>query len=142
MTDRLPDTLSGLLELAISEGRALDRDKYIANSMNWHAEHNDQSCSVCLAGFVIARKMHPTNPQYATYDTWNKLLALDYMRHGIFKTAAAYLKIDLTPGQYSALRDLQLQFDNTHCRFRTWEEADKHMAALEPYIEKLEKLGL
>lgn len=53
MSARLPDKLSGLLRMAIRDGRCLNREVYYPDATEWH-EPDHSFCSVCLAGAVMA----------------------------------------------------------------------------------------
>lgn len=160
---KLPDTLSGLLRVAVEDAKKIElSDKYKLNMNYWHMpadtyegekEEDRGKCYVCMAGAVMAERLGASPDQEAWPDhiangdesTHSKLLAIDLMRQGNFDSAAEELELAY-PGvlyslsvtasdQYGAYRRAQLD---------TRGEADYRMP-WEWYLERadeLERLGL
>jgi len=58
MEDTLPDTLSGLLTLALDDLAKCDADlRYIVDMGSWHEPDRQGRCAVCLAGAVMAKSL-------------------------------------------------------------------------------------
>lgn len=115
---KLPNTMSGLLRVALADLIAVERLKktYAINMKVWHKPINeapgdyfgpnipDNKCVVCFAGSVMAMtlKVKPTEDIHLANNKTNgfdlgtiaKLEALDYLRQGIVREAAARLGIE------------------------------------------------
>ena len=101
----LPDTLSGLLEAACDDMNALDRERYVPNSLLWHNPFERRIdgrhfCEVCLGGAAMAGTL-AIDPETTnqTADAMvrfglhgNKIKAIDALRRGEMQTAAWCLK--------------------------------------------------
>lgn len=87
-TQRLPDRLSDLLELALSDLEKVEWDgRYVVRMSTWHTPF-DGKCYVCLAGAIIAGTLGEEveaslAPRHFDRDTEKKLLVLDLLRLGI-----------------------------------------------------------
>lgn len=85
----LPDKLSDLLWLAISDLRACaGDDNYRIAMCNWHVSFSD-ACYVCMAGSIMANSLQCDiqrnfAPDNFTLDTRAKLYAVNCMRKGNF----------------------------------------------------------
>lgn len=54
----LPDTLSGLLRLAVKDARAIEKTAgYRLNMSKWVWPASDGVCEVCMAGAIMVRTM-------------------------------------------------------------------------------------
>jgi hypothetical protein len=104
MPSRLPDTPSELLTVALADLAAVERDpRYRINMGSWHVPEEDGTCSVCLAGAVMARTldMNPLKPLgpcdagVLEESLENKLQALDELRNGDLREALELLGMDL-----------------------------------------------
>ena len=137
-TDDLPETLSGLLNLAINSMRTLDREAYLADWGEWHLPRDDGFCHVCFAGAVMALYHEPDKSIIPSdRDTWmkNRLNALDEMRMGYVGSAAETIGID---------RELPVELEEVMVLneyFRSWGEADEFLGEMEWLRDKLIKEG-
>lgn len=96
----LPDTLSGLIRVALGDLERVENDPTYKVDMNeWHRPTKSGPCQVCLAGAVITRVLSP-NECYVEGNIFNKgfdtktrlkFYALDSVRHGAITYAAATL---------------------------------------------------
>ena len=89
---QLPDTMSDLLETAISDARSLDPSKYHPHSAEWHSGIVYDACKVCLSGCVIAGTIAASPdetfaPSMFDEPTRTKLESLDCMRIGAWISA-------------------------------------------------------
>lgn len=94
---QLPDKLSGLIELALSDLEKAERspDYSVDMSRFWHAPSGG-ACAVCLAGSVMAFSLQGDKEQWlypSSYPrlTREKLLALNFLRKGMVRQASIYL---------------------------------------------------
>lgn len=90
----LPHRLSGLLRLAVRDVRAIARDPlYVINMSEWHTPRGNDTCSVCMAGAVLAhtkklpRRQHWECSNHDDEPSTAKFRAIDYMRTGLFDSA-------------------------------------------------------
>lgn len=100
--NQLPDTLSGLLETACDDMNALDRLRYVPNSLLWHngTGLEERFCEVCLGGAAMAGTLgiarETANGTVAAMVRFgmegHKITAIDCLRRGQIKTAAWALK--------------------------------------------------
>ena len=85
-TVNLPDTMHELLRIAIDDMLVVKtQKKYVLNMGEWYAINNDNRCSVCMAGSVMARrcKFDRTKdclPSSFPRDISTKLSAINQMR--------------------------------------------------------------
>lgn len=102
---KLPDKLSDLLELAVTDAEAIEKTPgYVLDMNEWHKPNGN--CRVCMAGAVIARTLGvaPTleaNPNNMEDPRQGQLFAIDSMRTGDFCQAARDIDVDL-PGAVDA----------------------------------------
>ena len=139
-----PDTLSGVLTLAIDTMRNLDRGTYQADSIRWHSPEDDGKCYVCLAGAVMTLRHEPSEhlnwwaaKEYAPTG-WSKcFLALEPLRGGRVRHAALHIGVDprLIPERLRAA--VIYNYD-----FKGWEEADSFLREMEWLRNELKREGL
>jgi hypothetical protein len=93
----LPDTLHGLLRIALEDLELVEKDPNYKVVMSvWHTSY-DSSCAVCLAGSVLAKTCNfPRTRSYihlgepaSTFK--NKLAAIDWLRVGEIGIAFNFL---------------------------------------------------
>lgn len=89
--NKLPDTLSDLLEMAVKDCQTVTaKDGYVEDMSVWHDPREDGTCHVCMAGSVMSQQMAlPVTQQVRTNniddlpkDVAHKLFAIDLMRVG------------------------------------------------------------
>ena len=65
MTNKLPDKLSDLIDVALADLEACEADpRYVIDMDEWHYPNRRGHCAVCLAGSVMAQRLG------ASVDTW------------------------------------------------------------------------
>ena len=142
-TNRLPNTLHGLLRVAIDDARKLDRIKYRPVWNQWHEPLSTNRCAVCLAGVVIAGSMglSPSvscDPIYFERPVDRKLQALNDMRMGYFFVAWRGLH---EVGFRSLTEPSIKAFDSVPipdaAGFSGWDDFDIHLESLEAIIPAL-----
>ena len=98
----LPNKLSDLLELALSDLEKCHKDKrYKLNMDTWHAKNNfnnEKLCRVCMAGAVMAKTLNVgideiRNLDSFYFETRDKIMAIDELRQGLFLSACDSLSI-------------------------------------------------
>jgi hypothetical protein len=92
-SEKLPNKLSDLLELALKDLATVARSKrYVIDMGDWHYP-KDGKCYVCLAGAVLACSGADPNFELFPNSSGNreKLLALDLLRTGNIFQAAYYV---------------------------------------------------
>ena len=150
-TTRPPETLSGLIRLAVGDARRLDHDLYTPLYSKWHAPEEargQQVCCVCLAGAVIAGTLGAPGHRDVlllvengiTDTEWSDaLIALNYARMGKWKLARIQLPGWPTPKQEAAMAKVA---PPAHPGFSNWEEFESHLKSLEQQAEQLQAAGL
>ena len=157
---KLPNTLSGLLHLAVADAQKVARKPgYKLNMTVWHwperkVRTKRTVCDVCMAGSVIAntlkvRRTHNTEPWDLPHALQPKIEAINSMRLGLFSTALAELhpKLPVTDEQREALDTANTVILETYRR-RTDERlplARRGRALWSSYLKAakiLEKVGL
>ena len=154
-----PDKLSDLIDLAITDARKLDQNRYAPTWHKWHQiDPGDGKCMVCLAGAVIAGTLgcaRQTHIDIATSDSdtaepdstiitdkrWrNALWALDSAREGNWNGACRALH-DVGPDDElgDALDELP---PPERSEFESWGELAIHLDSLASRANDLRKLGL
>ena len=84
----LPDTLYGLLELAMEDyEKVLQDDRYEVKMAAWHAPIEEGKCEVCLAGAVMSKTLRVDIDNFAYPNSFidtieRKLLAINALRTG------------------------------------------------------------
>ena len=90
----LPNTLSGLLRVAVEDGRKVQADpRYVFDMSIWHdpmkVEGEDTVCSVCMAGAVMAMRLDAPIEKVVDPDNYQdkgdlefQLRAIDNLRSG------------------------------------------------------------
>ena len=142
---KLPSTMAGLLQCAIDDAGKLDRSIYFPNYNDWHNPHDSVYCEFCLAGSLIAGRLHASPSDRFTsinFDerTEDLLDALDNMRCGHWDKAFNLI-YDFTPPLHISdyLREIPAV---AHSSFYGWEQFDAHlnsMAALLPDLEVIDR---
>ncbi|MCY4499244.1 MAG: hypothetical protein OXC14_18415 [Rhodospirillaceae bacterium] len=147
-TTRLPtESLADLIEMAISDGRALDRAKYMPHAGRWHSGTEplyESRCLVCLAGGVMAgtldvdreRELYPN--AFAAEPAGRVLVTLDAARKGHWTDA--YRKLE-HHNRADYLREWERRNGDmpepVHCGFFGWEDFDVHLESLEGLLPRL-----
>ena len=152
---RLPSKMSDLLELAISDARKLDRERYEPYWAHWHEPKGPtgKTCMVCLAGAVIAGTLganHSIGLDIEDFndETANQLDFLDDMRSGMFRRAIEKhigLEIDLRNQEdyyVGILKKLDEEYDDSAGDFTDWESFDVHLENMETIVEVLREHDL
>lgn len=93
----LPDTLSGLILVALDDLERVEKDpRYVVEMREWH-KPTQHGCQVCLAGAVMTRSLHPDQsyPDF-TFDefdekTRDKFSAINMVREGMFASALCFI---------------------------------------------------
>ena len=160
-TPECPETLSGLIRLAIDDARTLRQSQYHPHWSVWHqrGDHSNappsslekRMCNVCLAGAVIAgtlsadkeKKREPANfSKYGKTSQWERgLRALDFVRRG-------------TPGYYESAISMFLGRGNPPRGFKShdipgteypdfvgWDQFEKHCESLHAVADAFEAQG-
>lgn len=145
----LPYIPSQLLNIAIDDGRALDKHRYFPDAQWWHMPQKinfHTVCTVCLAGAVIAKTLvapHTMNRSPARYRTLqHQLLALDEFRKGNWLEGMHMLH----------LNTVNMTIDQNHvvaslmpCSYRNyvgWDEFYNFLDELSEVSEQLEAVDL
>jgi hypothetical protein len=98
--DTLPNTLWELLEVALNDLAAVEQDPHYEVHMGvWHdgGIAAPGACGVCLAGAVMAKRLHISPSVFITPSHFDastlrdKLLSIDYLREGLVPAAAESL---------------------------------------------------
>lgn len=103
LMERLPNTPSKLIRIAIADLADVERDpKYRVKMGLWHKPEGGV-CTVCLAGAVMAKTLRvgPASemiPSRLLKDEEHKLLALDSFRAGNIETGLIHLGFSLPDG--------------------------------------------
>ena len=99
-TPKLPEKLSDLLDLAVSDAIKCEEDpRYRLNMDTYHTPEKD-GCHVCLAGAVMAQTMgakptltkRPWSWHLEAEGDYNPFRKIDAMRSGFFPGAGDYLQ--------------------------------------------------
>ncbi len=140
----LPETMAGLLKVAIIDARKLDRSIYLPYHNDWHdADSSAIYCEICLAGSVIAGSLkiaHSMTVSSRSFDerTEELLDALDKMRCGLWSEAFDLI-YKRTPSLH--IHDyLQALSPPDHSTFDGWKEFDSHLASLESMLPQLDSI--
>lgn len=87
----LPNTLSGLLAVAVKDIQLLEKNpKFILDMNYWLKKTNGGKCHVCMAGAVMHKELNVKITKNVDLDAWsgggyaivNKLYAINNMREG------------------------------------------------------------
>jgi hypothetical protein len=118
MRIELPDTLSGLLRLAVADAQKCANDpRYVLQMGSWH-EPGLKRCSVCMAGAVMAQSLN-ADPRIQVlpedYQDEYDLMAIDEMRCGDMLGAASTLGLmpnaDQEVALFKAEQEVRADFD-------------------------------
>ena len=140
---RLPGTMAGLLEAAINDARALDRDTYLPYSEYWHFITFHDVCQVCLAGSLIAVSLKNSpritiDPDMFSDDTEDKLHAVEAMRTGDWAEAFRLI-YSRTP--YAELYTLLQELAKPkQPHFLGWKSFNAHLDSLESILPELRQV--
>jgi hypothetical protein len=119
MRIELPDTLSGLLRLAVADAQKCANDpRYVLQMGSWH-EPGLKRCSVCMAGAVMAQSLNTQLHAVAFPEDYDDseyaLMAIDEMRCGDVLGAASTLGLMPNADQEVALckagQEVRADFD-------------------------------
>lgn len=139
----LPNTLNGLLAVAVSDAKSINRRLYVPHFGYWHEPEVDGRCGVCLAGCVIAGSLQHSRSSEVSFrhlqpPVRNKIEALDKMRIGSFSKAYRTLyghkpsntiraRLDALPGPHQPF-------------FFGWRQFNSHIRSLELIIPMLREI--
>jgi len=135
----LPDTVSGLLKVAIADARSLPRRTYLPYYGDWHCKTKGR-CRVCLAGSVLASTAG-LDPDYEVsldrlaHNLLLKVESLDAMRTGNW--SHAFELIYRHPPAQDLLDELHALPTPAHSNFAGWRQFDLHLKSLEALVPKL-----
>jgi|GEM_PF-3157608 len=145
----LPNKLSELLRLAVSDCRKVEKlENYKLDMSRWFKLFGGV-CHVCMAGAVMDRTLKARSfnvsdlrPGYYNAETGKKLQAINYMREGMFEYAFRYINSKPTP----SLSDIQVDAIEEASEF-VGDKRDSGIgrAAWKDYLKAaqiLEKVGL
>ena len=140
----LPATMAGLLEVAITDARKLDRSIYLPYHNDWHNPNGFSNfCEVCLAGSVIAGslKIAPSiTVSSLSFDkrTEDLLDALDNMRMGLWSKAFDLIYNRIPP--LHVLDYLRALPEPARSTFEGWEDFNVHLSSLERMLPQLHSI--
>ena len=151
-----PEKLSDLIELAIRDARALNRETYVPNHCVWHSPAPNNQCKVCLAGAVIAQtlerrpeaKVTAASAESALNDgsepvestAWrNALHAIDDAREGDWWGALDALNINVDQTTAEKLEKVSAPEE---CHFNSWTEFARHLDSISECAQELREIGL
>ncbi len=140
----LPETMAGLLEVAIKDARKLDRSIYHPYHNDWHdADSSSSHCEICLAGSVIAGslKIAPSlTVSSLSFDkrTEDLLDALDNMRMGLWSKAFDLIYNRIPP--LHVLDYLRALPEPARSTFEGWEDFNVHLSSLERMLPQLHSI--
>ena len=148
MLDPLPNTLSALIKVAVTDASKLDRKKYDPHYMNFHAGRQSSSwvsapCLICEAGAVMASRFSFNYDEYAhprhqcfPLTVQNKLFALDDARMGKYVRALRRLGVEIfDKDQINAIPASQ------YAHYTSWGVFDLHLKHMEGVACLLQRLG-
>ena len=143
MTDLLPNTLSELIMVAVTDARKLDRDQYSPFFGLFHFLDSQCRCLVCDAGAVMAGtlgmdRQEDSSPSHYSRSVEAKLNALDAARRGYYGTALRIMGLSDSRIDVAALKSIG---ESPYQSYRNWEEFDKHMYFMKGVAQQLEALG-
>ena len=140
----LPETMAGLLKVAIIDARKLDRSIYLPYHNDWHdADSSAIYCEICLAGSVIAGslKIAPSlTVSSLSFDkrTEDLLDALDNMRMGLWSKAFDLIYNRIPP--LHVLDYLRALPEPARSTFEGWEDFNVHLSSLERMLPQLHSI--
>ena len=138
----LPDTLSGLITIALRDARSLDRERYLPHAREWH-EPSNSHCLVCLSGAVMsvsfkASPRHPCTPTNFPALEMDKLFALNKVREGNW--IWAWTLFYGSPTRRSLKRRLAALPAPSFSNFYSWPDFEAHLQSLERIVPRLRKI--
>lgn len=153
-TPKLPDKLSDLIELSVTDARKLDPEKYRPVAMHYHSPISiNGRCKICNAGAVIAGTLGTSHalravPSHFDDDTRRKLYALDHVRTGGF--SAAMINLCLPREDHEKLDGLSGTGELAPIRAKVmatkdyvdWDGFREHLNALDDLVGLLRESGL
>ena len=133
----LPNTLNGLLAVAVNDARSINHRHYVPHFGYWHEPEVDGRCGVCLAGCVIARTLHYNRDHEVFINSFaspirTKIEALDKMRIGSF--SKAYRTLYGHKPSSSIRERLDALPAPAHPFFFGWRQFNSHLRSLELII--------
>lgn len=162
---KLPDTLHGLMRVALDDLRLCAKDPcYKIHMGSWHRPRQDrngnEACWVCMAGAIMAQTLQVPPDQYAAPDTLKdgaasrKLCTVNAVRCGFFVKALRELTGGDAYEHYQSCREASRKYghvDNSllkdHAQALSefpWREEDQPawFEAWDEVVEKLKELGM
>lgn len=154
-TSKLPDTLSGLIRVALADLRKVEAraDIYRIDMSEWHTgtrtlDRSPRKCAVCLAGAVMAFSLDAPYSEFRTPSYYvegadgenimNKLSAINDLRDGCVVNAHDVLTGGLIPPDEDIL-DIDKQFI---CMVPPYEEdPEEFHSQMEELAAALEAVG-
>ena len=142
---KLPNTLSGLIEVAIQDARGLDRKRYLPDGGSWH-EPVDLECQICLAGVVMAGSLRANpaeskTPGLFTRPLARKLRALEQVRQGNWLDAwCGFYEVSLIRVESILEGQLNSLPIPEESEFDGWRALDSHLASLQAILPKLREI--
>ena len=139
----LPDTIYGLLAVAIADAKAISRRIYLPHFGYWHRPLDNGKCQVCLAGSVLARSLgFPTTSIVSTSilssELQRKMDAINAMRHGNW--LFAYDLIYSSRPDPATLNTLLSLPTPAQCDFIGWRQFNAHLKSMQRILPRLRAL--
>ena len=152
-SDKLPDTLSELLTVAITDGEKLDHGTYEPCSLYWHSGTDtfdpSKLCRVCLAGAVLVGSLGYSDPSRAFFmdeagpRTACKLAVINEMRDGRFISAYRMLTNVEVEDLPDVLKPRACNRPDVECSsFFNWKEFQANLNSLKKAVVWLQKHNL
>ena len=156
-TVKLPDKPSELIDLALADAEALDREKYTPRADYWVGSYYDGDdtvhCGVCLAGAVMINRLgvevegeldFEFEPELFDNHTATRLIALDCLRRGAVGDALIRLP---DAGFESVSQSLVAgrkwrESPPANCGFVGWDEFSVFAADMRRMRDDLAAIGL
>ena len=139
----LPKTLNGLLAVAVSDAKSLNRKLYIPHFAYWHRPRIGHRCEVCLAGSLIASSLECNRNDNVLVHRLDETLkvkveALNAMRRGDFTNAYRILyNRRPSPRTHTQLDEVPVP---AHPEFVGWQPFNAHLRSLDAIIPRLREI--
>ncbi len=136
-TTQLPNKLSALLRLAVQDAQKCEAmpETYQLDMHQWHEPYDDV-CFVCMSGSIMAQTLMVSPENSLDYNDWDddtskKLAAVNDMRVGLLRYAAARLELPADDGAFHAAEATIISgFDEEKGR-ASWPDYDRAVSILE-----------
>jgi len=133
LDDKLPNTLHGLLRVAINDLREVEKQpkKFVVDMGRWIGRAGAGKCKVCMAGAVLARS-GVVGLRKLTKDSWDlpcSMMVIDNLRLGCVEDAANELYGDVEGSMMVANKLIPSYF-----------EVPSYSAARDEFYARLEAL--